>query len=234
MRLSLDLHCHSHFSADGVAEPEEMVARARVLGLHGFAITDHNTSACYDYFIEKGFARSDGHAVDGLLIIPGQEITTAAGHLLAIGVSLPDNLKGIDPAKAVALIHEKGGLAIPPHPFDYFRAGIREAILDVLPVDAIEVFNAATTLRRCNRQALAYAHRRGLPMTAASDAHHADALGVAYTMIDVEEFSVAGVLRGITGGTSLQQRYLSPLAAIKKTWSNWMRLRRRTIPGSAA
>ena len=45
MQLFIDLHCHSRFSADGVAEPEAMVEEARARGLHGFAITDHNTSA---------------------------------------------------------------------------------------------------------------------------------------------------------------------------------------------
>jgi predicted metal-dependent phosphoesterase TrpH len=55
MQLFLDLHCHSRFSADGVAEPEALVAAARARGLHGFAITDHNTCACVDYFEQHGF-----------------------------------------------------------------------------------------------------------------------------------------------------------------------------------
>ena len=157
MQLYLDLHCHSRFSADGVAEPEDMIAEARARGLHGFAITDHNTSACVDYFINKGFMNREGTPVDGLLIIPGQEITTAEGHLLALGVALPDNLKGMPAAQAVALIHREGGVAIPPHPYDRFRAGIRQPVLETLPIDAIEVFNAATTLKRYNRQAFQYA-----------------------------------------------------------------------------
>jgi NADH-quinone oxidoreductase subunit L len=45
-------------------------------------------------------------------------------------------------------------------------------MLDPLPIDALEVFNAASS-PRCNARALEYARRRGLPTTAASDAHHA-------------------------------------------------------------
>ena len=45
------------------------------------------------------------------------------------------------------VIHQCGGLAIPPHPYDMFRAGIREPILDQLPIDALEVFNAAISFR---------------------------------------------------------------------------------------
>jgi predicted metal-dependent phosphoesterase TrpH len=226
VQLLIDLHCHSRFSADGVAEPEELVAEARAKGLSGFAITDHNTCACVDYFEEHGFLNREGLPVNGLLIIPGQEITTAEGHLLALGVRLPDNLKGIDALEAVRLIHEKGGLAIPPHPYDRFRAGIREPVLETLELDALEVFNAATTLKRYNRHAFAYAQARGLPMTASSDAHDSEALGTAYSILEAETFSVAGVLDAIRKGPALRQRYLTPASALKKTWNNVFRLRR--------
>jgi predicted metal-dependent phosphoesterase TrpH len=226
MQLLIDLHCHSRFSADGVAEPEALVEEARAKGLNGFAITDHNTSACVDYFEKHGFLNKEGTPVNGLLIIPGQEITTAEGHLLAIGISLPDNLKGIPAAEAVKLIHEKGGLAIPPHPYDFFRAGIREPVLQTLDIDGLEVFNAATTFKRYNKHAFKYAQLRGLPMTAASDAHDHAALGTAYSILEAEEFSVAGVLQAIRKGPALRQRYLTPANAFKKTWNNVFRLRR--------
>ena len=226
MQLLLDLHCHSRFSADGVAEPEALVREARVKGLNGFAITDHNTCECVDYFLTHGYMNKEGLPVDGLLIIPGQEITTAEGHLLALGITLPD-LKGIPAAEAVKLIHQEGGLAIPPHPYDFFRAGIREHVLQTLPIDALEVFNAATTLKRYNKQAFAYAQNRGLPMTAASDAHDHVALGTAYSILEADTFSVAGVLDAIRKGPALRQRYLTPANALKKTWNNVFRLRRK-------
>ena len=162
MQLIFDLHCHSRFSADGVAEPEDLVRVAREKGLSGFAITDHNTCAGVDYFLQTGLMNKEGLPVDGLLIIPGQEITTAEGHLLALGITLPD-LKGIPAIEAVQLIHQSGGLAIPPHPYDFFRAGIREPVLDTLTLDALEVFNAVTTLKRYNKHAFIYAQQRGLP-----------------------------------------------------------------------
>jgi predicted metal-dependent phosphoesterase TrpH len=226
MQLFIDLHCHSRFSADGVAEPEALVQEARAKGLHGFAITDHNTCACVEYFMAHGFMNKEGLPVDGLLIIPGQEITTAEGHLLALGITLPD-LKGIPAFEAVTLIHQAGGLAIPPHPYDFFRAGIREPVLATLDIDALEVFNAATTLKRYNKNAFSYAQERGLPMTAASDAHDHAALGTAYSILEADEFSVAGVLNAIRKGPALRQRYLTPANALKKTWNNVFRLRRK-------
>jgi predicted metal-dependent phosphoesterase TrpH len=218
LRLKFDLHCHSRFSADGIAKPEAMIARARELGLGGFAITDHNTCECVDYFLEHGLMSADGEPVDGLLIIPGQEISTAAGHLLALGVRLP-NLKGIDPAEAVQIIHEQGGLAVPAHPFDHFRSGIRRPVLDTLTgIAALEVFNAATTWKSCNQRARDYAAARGLPMTAGSDAHHHQAVGRACTILEPAQFNLASVLAAIRHPAGREEQYITKKDAVLKTW----------------
>ena len=89
MTLRIDLHVHSFFSADGVSSPEDLVAAARGAGLNGFAITDHNTCDAVGYMTERGLMRADGQPVDGLLIVPGIEVTTADGHLLCLGCTLP-------------------------------------------------------------------------------------------------------------------------------------------------
>jgi predicted metal-dependent phosphoesterase TrpH len=226
MAIKIDLHCHSFFSGDGVSSPEQLIEAARAKGLDGFAITDHNTCDAVKYLIDKGLMRSDGLPVDNFLIVPGVEVTTAEGHLLCIGAILP-NLKGRPAVEVCHLIHDAGGVAIPPHPFDIFRAGIRENALKTLQIDAIEVFNAATTLKRYNRMAYMYALDRGLPMTAASDAHHYAAIGTAYTILETENFSVAGVLDQVVKENRLSEKYLSVGGTIRKTWNNLLRLRKR-------
>ena len=233
MPLNIDLHTHSFFSGDGVSSPEDNIAAARAKGLHGIALTDHNTCDAISYLLDKGLMREDGLPVDGFLAIPGQEVTTQEGHLLCIGAVLPNNLKGRPAREVCEIIHERGGLAIPPHPYDLFRAGIRFPTLQTLPIDALEVFNAATTLRRYNKSAFQYAQLRGLPMTAASDAHHSEALGTAYTILNTDDFSVKGVLAQICQSNQLSQHYLTPGDSIRKTWNNWMRLRRRPKIGNA-
>ncbi len=226
MPINIDLHTHTFFSGDGVSSPEELIAAAKAKGLQGIAITDHNTCDAITYLIDKGLMRMDGAAVDNFLIVPAVEVTTAEGHLLCIGATLPF-LKGKPALDVCHMIHDRGGLAIPPHPYDLFRAGIRFATLETLPVDALEVFNAATTLRRYNRYAFKYAQARGLPMTAASDAHHAAAVGTAYTILNTEDLTVKGVLAQILKSNELNQQYLTPRDSMKKTWNNWLRLRRR-------
>src|ERR1700738_3039592 len=234
MPLNFDLHTHSFFSGDGVSSPEDLIAAARAKGLNGIAITDHNTCDAVTYLLENGLMRLDGLPVDNFLILPGVEITTSDGHLLCIGATLPF-LKGKPAREVCEIIHERGGLAIPPHPYDLFRAGIRLSTLEKLPIDAIEVFNAATTLRRYNRYAFKYAQLRGLPMIAASDAHHAAAVGTAYTILNTDDLSGKRSLAQILQSNELNQRYLTPRDSMRKTWNNWMRLRRRKkIPELAA
>jgi predicted metal-dependent phosphoesterase TrpH len=226
MAIKIDLHCHSFFSGDGVSSPEQLIEAARAKGLDGFAITDHNTCDAVKYLMDRGYMRPDGLPVDNFLIVPGVEVTTAEGHLLCIGAVLP-NLKGRPAFEVCNLIHEAGGVAIPPHPFDIFRAGIRENVLKTLQIDGIEVFNAATTLKRYNRMACDYAIDHALPMTASSDAHHYAAIGTAYTILETDNFSVAGVLAQVVKENRLSEKYLSIGGTIRKTWNNLMRLRKR-------
>ena len=234
MPFNIDLHTHTFFSGDGVSSPEENIAAAREKGLHGIAVTDHNTCDAVTYLLDKGLMREDGKAVNGFLVLPGVEVSTDEGHLLCIGTTLP-YVKGKPAREVCEMIHERGGLAIPPHAYDLFRAGIRYETLETLPIDALEVFNAATTLRRYNRQAFEYAKARGLPMTAASDAHHSEALGTAFTIMDTDDLSVAGILAQIVKPNELSQHYLTPGDSIRKTWNNWLRLRRRKrLPASLA
>src|ERR671936_440964 len=234
MPFNIDLHTHSFFSGDGISSPEDLIAGARAKGLNGIAITDHNTCDAVNYLLQKGLMRLDGLPVDDFIIIPGVEVPPADGHLLCIGATLP-YLKGKPALEVCAMIHQRGGLAIPPHPYDLFRAGIRFSKLEKMPIDAIEVFNAATTLRRYNRYAFKYAQIRGLPMIASSDAHHAAAVGTAYTILNTDDFSLRGILAQILKSNELNQKYLTPRDSLRKTWNNWLRLRRRKkIPELAA
>src|SRR5438045_3538074 len=115
MAINVDLHTHTFFSGDGVSSPEELITAARAKGLHGVAITDHNTCDAIAYLLEKKLMRADGKPVDDFLVIPGVEVTTSEGHLLCIGCTLPDaaRLKGRPPREVCELIHEHGGLAVP-------------------------------------------------------------------------------------------------------------------------
>ena len=71
-----DFHMHTHHS-DGTLTPPELAALARREGMDFMVITDHNTLAAYPHF----------GAQDTLCIIPGLEVTYAAGHYNVLGVT---------------------------------------------------------------------------------------------------------------------------------------------------
>ncbi len=230
MPYLLELHCHTWFSGDGVSSPEALIASARRKGLHGLAITDHNSCDAYHYLVDRGLARLDGQPVDGFLVIPGVEVSTAEGHLLCLGTVLP-HLKGTPAAEVIAATRAAGGIAIPAHPYDKFRAGIREDVLEKLDVDALEVFNAAISRAKYNEEALAYAERRGLPMIAGSDAHHEAAIGTSHMIFETDDFSVSGILAAIKRGGRRHEHILCFRDKLRKTLNNWFRLRgKRTFP----
>jgi predicted metal-dependent phosphoesterase TrpH len=216
-----DLHVHSYFSADAASAPEDLIEAARARGLSGIAITDHDTCEVHEYLIERGLERLDGQPAHGFLVVPGVEVSTADGHLLCVGTTLPE-MRGEPAAKVVKAIEDRGGVAIPSHPYDHWRSGIREEILDSLDLKAIEVFNAAAK-KEFNEKALAYATGRGLSMTASSDAHHASAVAVSSTSFDLHELSLADLVGGLCKGGTPEGRYLSMREAVKKQFGTWLR-----------
>jgi len=229
MLYRFDLHMHSFYSADAAAAPEELIAAARARGLSGIAITDHDSCEVHEYLLKKGLERPDGLPVDGFLVVPGMEVSTAHGHMLCIGTTLP--VMRDEPAHDVfAAIRDRGGVAIPAHPYDRWRAGIHETILDELPLEAIEVFNAAVTSRNFNDNAHAYATNRGLSMTASSDAHHATAVGISETAFEMDNLSVADLLAALRSGGTPAGNYLSRREALKKHFGNWFRVFNRSAP----
>jgi len=223
MRHAFDLHLHTYYSSDACGSPEAMIEAAKRRGLSGIAVTDHNTCEAVEHLTRAGLIREDGAAVEEFLIIPGVEVSTADGHLLCLGSTLPQ-MKGRPAIEVVSAIHERGGIAIAPHPFDSFRAGIREEVLDQLPLDALETFNSAVSMKSFNEKAAAYATRRGIAATSASDAHHASAAGICSTAYDLSELSLAAVLAAIPWGGEHTERYLPFTEAMKKNFGNWFRI----------
>ncbi len=76
-----DLHVHSLESGDATATLDEIADLARERGLDFVVITDHNTVSHLDWLGDAQARHPD------VLLIPGMEFTTYAGHANAFGVS---------------------------------------------------------------------------------------------------------------------------------------------------
>jgi predicted metal-dependent phosphoesterase TrpH len=220
--FGFDLHVHSRFSADAADSPEDLIAAAKARGLSGIAITDHDTCEAHAYCLEKGLSRADGLPVDNFLVVPGVEISTLDGHLLCIGITVPD-LSSLSANEACEEIWNRGGVPVPAHPFDHWRSGIRKPKLDAMRLRVIEGFNAAVSSRKFNERATAYAAERGLMITAGSDAHHASAVGISHTDFQLTELSVEALIATLPEGGVPHGHYLSPKEAFKKHFANFFR-----------
>ncbi len=202
--LSVELHSHSSRSHDGRDPIDLLLAQAQAVGLDAIAVTDHDT-------LEASLAAVDRAPEYGLIGIPGMEITTAAGHLLALGIS-----EAIEPGlsfqQTLTRIHEQDGIGIVPHPFQESRHGVAKHLSreEIAAADAIEVYNSRLIVGLGNHQARRFATKRNLPMTAGSDAHISEMVGQARTMIEVEEPTVAGIIEGIRAGRTDTQGRRTP------------------------
>lgn len=174
--ISVDPHVHSDGSYDGHEPVELILEHAADIGLDGVVITDHDE-------IEQSLRAAELAPQYGLIGIPGVEVSTAHGHLLALGVEeLPD--AGRPFGKTVATVRDMGGVAAVPHPFQRSRHGVRKRRID--DCDAIEVYNSMLFTGYRNRRARTFAERYEYPKLGASDAHYLPNVGRAYTEITIE------------------------------------------------
>ena len=174
--LRADLHLHSHTGLrlwycpllyDSVQSVETILARALELGLDILSITDHDSLA--GYLKAQKIINEENL---NLTLVPGIEISSKDGHVLAYGVDKVVE-PGLTAAETVKRIHQLGGIAIAAHPYN--PLALKDKILEV-DFDAIEVFNSQTT-QKANAKSLAAAKNLGLPCFAGSDAHQVEQIG---------------------------------------------------------
>ena len=223
-RAFVDLHTHSRASFDSLASPAALVRTAARRGLTHLAITDHDR---IDGAIEGRSAAAE--LAPDLSVIVGEEIRTADGDLIALFLTraVPP---GLSADEAIAEVRAQGGLVGIPHPFDRFRGSLlRDARMErlVSQVDWIETHNARVAVGNGNPRAAELAREHGRPGIAVSDAHTAFEVGVAYTALDGDPSTPAGLLAAlptaelIPGRASFYVRLLTPVAkAVQRARGN--------------
>src|SRR3979411_2528869 len=137
-----DLQLHSDLG-DGLNSPEEILDSAERASLDVIALTDHDDIR--GSFLRRALAAKRGSKI---AVATGIEVTTRAGHLLALFVE--DEIPMFRPLpETVLAIHRAGGLAIVPHPLSYLTFSLGERAVRALAargdagsfVDGIEVRN---------------------------------------------------------------------------------------------
>jgi hypothetical protein len=191
LTVKIDFHVHTRYSEDGSTSLRELLLYAKKQGLDGVAVTDHDTTLG-----ARRLARQRQ-----LLVIPGIEVSSLNGHVLALNVTenIPPKMSLIE---TVEKIHKSGGIAVIAHPSAVLKTGLGNKITSNSNLDAVEVINAAAfpfSLTTYLSRRLAV--RLNLPQIAGSDAHHPHEIGDAYTEVSADsdrEDVIEAVRRGET------------------------------------
>jgi len=188
--MFFELHAHTHHSTgrkipcECTVSPKQLVKIAKKIGLNGVAVTDHDN-------IKAWKEASREAKKEGMIFIPGIEISTRQGHL--IGLGLTEYVKPfMDVDETLDYIRMQGAVSVAPHPFDIKGEGLGRLSERV---DAIEVFNSLNMDRASNGVAHRYAKKQRKPMVVGSDAHSSKMIGRSMNIIEADD--AEGVLNAI-------------------------------------
>jgi len=186
--IKLDLHIHSQYSEDAIGSPKNIIKSLKKKGLQGMAITDHNT-------VEGGL-KAVKIAPKDFIVIPGIEISTADGHMLALNVE-KNIARNLSIQETVEKILDQGGTPIVPHLFRNM-SGIKKEKLKAIhqKINTIEVFNACS-MPKTNLKIAKIAKEFNLGGTGGSDSHDPAYAGYAYTVVDTTDMNADAVLSEI-------------------------------------
>ena len=222
-RILAELHCHTCYSKDSLMLPGRLIRVARQHGLQRLAVTDHNA-------LDGALRAAE---MDPELIVPGEEIMTTGGELLAYYVRelVPP---GLSPEKTIEILRQQSAVVCVAHPFDALRAGHWDEaeLREILPVvDAIEVFNARVAAPAQNRRAAELAAAAGKPGIAGSDAHAYLEVGRAATLLPA--FHDAAGLRSALAACEVRG-HLSPYwVHLLSRYAKWRKLSGWRMPADA-
>jgi predicted metal-dependent phosphoesterase TrpH len=167
--MIIDTHIHAYpTSDDSKMTLEEIVAQARIIGLDGICITDHDSqeimARAHEYRKQMGYP-----------IFVGAEVFTWEGDVIVFGLErLPE--ERVSARYLLDLVNKANGVAISAHPFRQNNRGMGNSIREHKDLHGVEAFNGSTDHAN-NMKACDLAMELGIPVFGASDAHNTEALG---------------------------------------------------------
>lgn len=167
--MLIDMHVHvREYSPDSFLPVRDAIARAKVMGLDGLCITDHDTLGILD-IIDDLRAESD------FPLFPGVEYLTTDGDFSVFGLDrMP--MPGLDAANLLRHVEAHGGAAVACHPYRTNGRGAGDKVRRLPGLHGVECFNGSTSQAH-NLKALRAAAELGRTRTGASDAHNVERLG---------------------------------------------------------
>jgi predicted metal-dependent phosphoesterase TrpH len=188
--MKIDMHVHTVYSGDSCNSVKDILCVCRTRGLDGVVVLDHNSL--------RG-AREALSMECNVLVIPGIEVSSADGHILAYNVlhEIPRD-KSVE--ETIDLIHAQGGVAVAAHPYRVW-SGLGESNVIGRPFDGIECQNGRST-KHGNQKAAELAEFLKKPGTGGSDSHEPDSIGNAYTIFPDECANADEIMKALLAGRS--------------------------------
>lgn len=213
--MRADLHIHTDHSSDSKNSVKDIIRILRSRGINGAAFIDHNTP--------DGGREALSLREDGFLVVPGIEVSSSEGHILALNVRDPIK-RDMGVVETIEKIHDLGGIAIAVHPYRAW-SGLGEKNVIGMPFDGVETLNARSN-GRSNSRAVRLADKVALAQVAGSDSHENDTLGQAYTVFPEGTETVDDVIQAILGKkTKVEGRSRTrthTVGYVTKSVSEWM------------
>ncbi len=178
-----DLHIHSIHSYDATSSiPAILKYAADHTGLNVLAVTDHDSVSG----VRQAMDLAPHY---GLEVIPGCEISTSEGHLIALFIEqlIPAELSL---KETLLRVGELGGLCIAPHPtargtsslsFEAIKKALTDSVTRQVLV-GIEVYNGGLVYTRSNSITAEAARELPLAQIGSSDAHILGMIGHGTTL----------------------------------------------------
>ena len=191
--MLIDLHNHTWpKSHDSVLDPRDLAQRAKDAGLDGICLTEHDAL----------WKEEDAQAIAdeiGIIVIPGCEVSTDEGHILAWGME--KYVFGMHRVERLAEhVRERGGALVAAHPYrrqiawkddpgDWAQA-LDKASRNIAygHCIALEVLNGRGRERE-NNFSVDLASMLEMPGTAGTDSHAVHDIGKVATWFETDDIS---------------------------------------------
>ena len=212
-----DIHIHTIYSYDATTTVRGVLKQASSVGLNVIGITDHDD-------IRGAFDARDLASQYNLEVIPGVEVTTADGHLLALFIEeIPP--RGLSLADTLKVIGNLGGIAVAPHPFNQLPGSLSmDNVLNTLTKPAlkgvlrgIEIYNMTT--QPFDEKVQKISSYLPFAKTAGSDAHVYWTIGTGKT--EFAGTTAAELRNALENATTIPHPYEEIM--MRKYIFNWLR-----------
>ncbi|MEN6373274.1 MAG: PHP domain-containing protein [Smithella sp.] len=188
--MIFDLHVHTTHSPCSNLRLDEIINLARLRGLDGVAVTDHNSMTCRREITE-------GLQENGLCLLVGMEYDTPEGDFLLFG-SFEDLKPGLSARNLLRLVEDRRGVVIGAHPCREGRS-LQPGILSLGVCRIIEGLNGRNSdVENCKVEQL----REQYPLfqCGGSDAHSLEELGRIATCFEEKITSREDLIAALKGG----------------------------------